>query len=257
MHAQRGAILFDKDGTLFASEQLSLEAWRLTTSPIQLSIGEEFFVQFIGESRQRLVPALCALVREAVLCDEAVRRSLAAAGFPIVKGNVSEEYVSNVVAFLCATKDRLLLQLARNDVVPLSPGCAQLFDFLRGLRQAHRWLRCAIVTSDTAKNARTQLQMHSAEDLFDCVIGIEQSKFPKPDPGPLLLACETLGTGHSRSLFVGDSPADVAAGRAARIFTVCVPNRCCVSAEFADQADRRFESIERIQPLIEEFFGLS
>ncbi len=45
----------------------------------------------------------------------------------------------------------------------------------------------------------------------------------KPDPQPLLFACESLGVPTSRALMVGDSINDVQAARGARIPIVCVP----------------------------------
>jgi N-acetyl-D-muramate 6-phosphate phosphatase len=44
----------------------------------------------------------------------------------------------------------------------------------------------------------------------------------KPDPAPVLLACERAGLDPARSLFVGDDRRDVQAGNAAGLYTVAV-----------------------------------
>lgn len=44
----------------------------------------------------------------------------------------------------------------------------------------------------------------------------------KPDPAPVLLACEQAGLDPSRCLFVGDDRRDVMAGEAAGLYTVAV-----------------------------------
>lgn len=44
----------------------------------------------------------------------------------------------------------------------------------------------------------------------------------KPDPAPVLLACERAGLDPSRCLFVGDDRRDVLAGAAAGLYTVAV-----------------------------------
>jgi phosphoglycolate phosphatase len=44
----------------------------------------------------------------------------------------------------------------------------------------------------------------------------------KPDPAPVLLACEHAGVNPLRCLFVGDDMRDVQAGRAAGLYTVAV-----------------------------------
>ena len=45
----------------------------------------------------------------------------------------------------------------------------------------------------------------------------------KPDPLPLLHCCETLGVAPGRFVYLGDSPNDVAAARAAGCPVACVP----------------------------------
>jgi pyrophosphatase PpaX len=44
----------------------------------------------------------------------------------------------------------------------------------------------------------------------------------KPDPDPVLKALELLETGPAEAAFVGDSPYDIAVGKAAGVFTVAV-----------------------------------
>lgn len=44
----------------------------------------------------------------------------------------------------------------------------------------------------------------------------------KPDPAPVVLACETAGCSPARSVFVGDDRRDIVAGKAAGSFTVAV-----------------------------------
>src|SRR5208283_2001181 len=55
------------------------------------------------------------------------------------------------------------------------------------------------------------------------VIGGDTCERRKPDPQPLLYACESLGVAPAQSLMVGDSQNDVKAARAAQIPIICVP----------------------------------
>jgi phosphoglycolate phosphatase len=55
------------------------------------------------------------------------------------------------------------------------------------------------------------------------VVGGDSCERRKPDPQPLLFACERLQVQPSRTLMVGDSINDVKAARAARIAVICVP----------------------------------
>ena len=55
------------------------------------------------------------------------------------------------------------------------------------------------------------------------VVGGDTCERRKPDPQPLLFACQALGLSPSQVLMVGDSINDVTAARAAGIPVVCVP----------------------------------
>jgi len=53
-----------------------------------------------------------------------------------------------------------------------------------------------------------------------CTISGDTLPQRKPDPAPLLLASEQTGIAPSRSVYVGDAARDIAAGRAAGMFTI-------------------------------------
>ena len=50
----------------------------------------------------------------------------------------------------------------------------------------------------------------------------EQTKQHKPHPEPVLAALERLGSSPDEAAFIGDSPFDMGAGKAAGVFTVAV-----------------------------------
>lgn len=55
-----------------------------------------------------------------------------------------------------------------------------------------------------------------------CVIGGDSAGVAKPDPAPMLMACERIGADPTRCIYVGDSDRDIAAGQAAGMATVGV-----------------------------------
>ena len=55
------------------------------------------------------------------------------------------------------------------------------------------------------------------DGLFDVLIAADDVKNPKPHPEPVLMALERLGVGPGAATFVGDSPHDMASGRAAGV----------------------------------------
>jgi pyrophosphatase PpaX len=57
---------------------------------------------------------------------------------------------------------------------------------------------------------------------FDVVVAYEDTERHKPDPEPVLLAVERLGGTPADAVYVGDSPFDIGAAKAAGVFAVAV-----------------------------------
>jgi pyrophosphatase PpaX len=58
--------------------------------------------------------------------------------------------------------------------------------------------------------------------LFETVVGGDETERHKPDPQPLLVAAERLGADPAETAYVGDSPFDVLAAKAAGMLAVAV-----------------------------------
>jgi phosphoglycolate phosphatase len=92
------------------------------------------------------------------------------------------------------------------------------------LRTLHQTgLRIAIVTNKHERFATGLLKALGFNAWVDRVVGGDSCAQRKPDPGPLLFACEQLGVAPRRALMVGDSINDVQAARSAGIAVICVP----------------------------------
>jgi phosphoglycolate phosphatase len=95
----------------------------------------------------------------------------------------------------------------------------------RTLRRLHEaGLRLAVVTNKQQRFATGLLQRLGLSGWVDLVVGGDSCERRKPDPQPLLFACEALHVGPERALMVGDSLNDVQAARAAGIAVICVPH---------------------------------
>jgi phosphoglycolate phosphatase len=92
---------------------------------------------------------------------------------------------------------------------------------LRALHEAG--LRIAVVTNKQERFATGLLQALALSVWVNCVVGGDSCPRRKPDPAPLLFACEQLGLSPARALMVGDSKNDVQAARGAGIPVICVP----------------------------------
>lgn len=84
---------------------------------------------------------------------------------------------------------------------------------LRLLRQAG--LKLACITNKPTDFARPLIQAKGLAGFFEVVFGGDAFERKKPDPLPLLKACEALGSSPENTLMIGDSSNDAAAARAA------------------------------------------
>ena len=74
----------------------------------------------------------------------------------------------------------------------------------------------------TAKRRVTVELARCLEHLFEVVVGGDETARHKPDPAPLLLALERLGASAEDAVYVGDSPFDMQAARAAGLYAIGV-----------------------------------
>jgi pyrophosphatase PpaX len=80
--------------------------------------------------------------------------------------------------------------------------------------------RLAIVTSKATPIAHQSLAHVGLDAYFQTVVGYEDTTRHKPNPEPVLEALGRLGVPTDGAVFVGDSPHDIHAGRAAGVATV-------------------------------------
>lgn len=85
-----------------------------------------------------------------------------------------------------------------------------------------RGVALAIVTSKLAAGARRGLANAGFGDAFDVIVGADDVTVHKPDPAPVVEALKRLGRDAASAVMVGDSPHDLASGRAAGTRTAAV-----------------------------------
>ena len=83
-------------------------------------------------------------------------------------------------------------------------------------------LRWGIVTNKAAFLTDELVARIGWAQRASAVVSGDTLAVKKPDPAPVLLACERAGVAPAQSLFVGDDRRDVLAGAAAGLYTVAV-----------------------------------
>ena len=96
-----------------------------------------------------------------------------------------------------------------------------LLELLPRLRDEGR--RLGIVTAKRRRTVELALsRFPSLRADFETVVTHEDTSLHKPDPDPVLLAVERLGGTPEQAAYVGDSPFDIRAAKAAGVFAVGV-----------------------------------
>lgn len=82
--------------------------------------------------------------------------------------------------------------------------------------------RLGVVTAKRRETVELAFAQVPLRQYFDTVVGGDETERHKPDPEPLLLAAERLGADPAATVYVGDSPFDVRAAKAAGMHSIAV-----------------------------------
>jgi pyrophosphatase PpaX len=83
-------------------------------------------------------------------------------------------------------------------------------------------VRLGLVTSKSRYTTQMAFDLTGIESYFDATVCADESPGNKPDPAPIWLCLERLGVGPAGAAYVGDSPSDVQAAKAAGVTAIAV-----------------------------------
>jgi pyrophosphatase PpaX len=98
--------------------------------------------------------------------------------------------------------------------------CVGMEDVLVRLHEEGR--RLGVVTAKRRSTVELAFARVPLRHLFETVVGGDETELHKPDPAPLLLAATRMKADPARTAYVGDSPFDVRAAKAAGMYAVAV-----------------------------------
>jgi pyrophosphatase PpaX len=116
-----------------------------------------------------------------------------------------------------------LVRVYRDHNEPLHAGleaCAGMDDVLVALRDDGH--RLGIVTAKRRATVELAFQRVPVAHLFDVIVAGDETERLKPDPEPLLVAAKRLRAPVDDCVYVGDSPFDMRAARAAGMHAIAV-----------------------------------
>lgn len=177
-------VLFDLDGTVVDSGAIILASMRHATREVLgREFGDEELMQAVGG------PGL-----------EAQFAALAA-----------PEHVDELVRVYRAHNEPLHDELV---------SCTGMDDVLVRLKDEGR--RLGVVTAKRRSTVELAFLNVPLGHLFETVVGGDETERHKPDPEPLLLAAERMNADPEETAYVGDSPFDMLAAKAAGMYAVAV-----------------------------------
>ena len=98
--------------------------------------------------------------------------------------------------------------------------CVGMEDVLVRLHEEGR--RLGVVTAKRRDTAELAFATVPLGHLFETIVGGDETERHKPDPEPLLLAASRIGADPAETAYVGDSPFDIRAAKAAGMYAVAV-----------------------------------
>jgi pyrophosphatase PpaX len=176
-------ILFDLDGTVVDSGAIILASMRHATREV---LGRDY-------------------------SDAELMKTVGGPGLEAQMEALSPDHVTQLV------------DVYRAHNIPLHDeleACAGMPDVLARLRDDGH--RLGIVTAKRRDTAELAFENVPLGHLFEVIVGGDETENHKPDPEPLLLGAQRLGADPAETAYVGDSPFDMRAAKAAGMFAVAV-----------------------------------
>jgi pyrophosphatase PpaX len=127
--------------------------------------------------------------------------------------------------------------------------CVGIDDLLVRLKGEGR--RLGLVTAKRRATVELAFNVLPLRELFETVVGGDETKAHKPDPEPLLLAAERLNVDPKTCAYVGDSPFDIRAAKAAVMYAIAV-----TWGGIHDRAKLEAEEPDAIVDSAEDLYGV-
>jgi pyrophosphatase PpaX len=202
-------VLFDLDGTVVDSGAIILASMRHATREV---LGRDY-------------------------SDDELLQAVGGPGLEAQMHALAPDHVERLVDVYRAHNEPL------HESLEACPGMA---DVLVRLRDEGR--RLGVVTAKRRATVELAFARVPLGHLFDAVVGGDETERHKPDPEPLLLGAERLGADPAATAYVGDSPFDIRAAKAAGMCAVAVSwgrihDRSRLEAEAPDAIADRAEEL--------------
>lgn len=132
------------------------------------------------------------------------------------------------------------------EMINVFPGMRELLQELK-----KRGYKMGLVTSRLKKTTLQGLEKYRLDSYFDVVVTAEDTHKHKPDPEPVLIALEKLGSVPEKSLMLGDTMFDILCARNAGVSSVLAGWGIALTEEEKNGPDGPDYRIERAEDLLD------
>jgi pyrophosphatase PpaX len=146
-----------------------------------------------------------------VIADEELMQAVGGPGLEAQMRALDPERVDELVTVYRAHNEPLHEELVC---------CAGIEGALERLRAEGR--RLGVVTAKRRSTVELAFEHVPLGHMFETIVGGDETERHKPDPQPLLLAAERLDARPEETAYVGDSPFDIRAAKAAGMGSIAV-----------------------------------
>ena len=213
------AIIFDMDGVIFDTEQLTLRLWLQAGQKLGIPDLESVYPAVIGTTEAR--------TRE-------ILQARYGSSFPQMDFD------------FCVR--RLYRDYYDREGLPVKPGVSELLSLLAG-----KGIPLALASSTRTDTVRRELRDAGFLEYFDVVIGGDTVTHSKPHPEIFLKAAEALDAASAGCYVIEDSFNGIRAAAAAGMHPLMVPDMLQPTEEIRALAEQVFPSLHEVS----SFFSLS
>jgi len=205
------AILFDMDGTIFDSEVVHREAWKITANQFGQVFTNEMYLKFIGITTPDCMKLAITMFNNEVKLQE-----------------FSACYFDNLKTLI-------------KHGVPIKTGFLDYLHFIKKLDKS-----LGIVTSSTITGVQSNFAHHDFYSEFKIVVTRDDVNHFKPNPEPYLLACERLAVNPQRVIVFEDSNTGATSALEAGCYTIGIPDLVAFNRETANRLHLEVNSFEAL-----------
>ncbi|WP_010240686.1 HAD family hydrolase [Clostridium arbusti] len=212
-------VIFDMDGLMFNTEELTIRAWQEIGKLYNYDISKEFLLGLLGMNKKSIEAQFKKYFGDKFFFD-----------------------------YMYSEQDKCLNRIIDKEGLGVKKGLNELLDYL-----TKNEIKKAVATSSARERAEKLLSKAGVLDNYDKVICGDEVTKSKPDPEIFLTACKKLNVDPGNAIVIEDSERGLEAAIAGGIKCILVPDMIEPSERYVKLAHSKVKSLMEVMNLKELF----